>query len=176
MKRRKIATACIAAAAFSMPYHVVAEYSTAPGDIEAATGAASASYNYADADFHYMMAGIDLKKIDTAISAQSKAIKEFYDTSVAYEAAADKANTRPLTPKPKTDPDKADLEFFYAQARLYKVDLPTSQRGLLLAVVGLISNFASDLTWISHSSRRSGLLCNSANPISNLWRMRGNEP
>jgi ABC-type amino acid transport substrate-binding protein len=34
----------------------------------------------------------------------------------------------------------------------------------------------NDLTWISHSSRRSGLLCNSANPISYLWRMRGNEP
>jgi hypothetical protein len=32
------------------------------------------------------------------------------------------------------------------------------------------------LAWISHSSRRSGLLCNSANPISYLWRMHGSEP
>jgi hypothetical protein len=145
MNRRKIAAACIAAAAISIPYPVVAEYSTAPGDIEAATSAASARYNYADADFHYMMAGIDLKKIDIAGSAQSKAIDGFYDTSTVYQAAADKANTRPLTPRPKTDQEKADLEFFYTQAKLYKVDLPTSQQGLLLAVVGLIRNFAADL-------------------------------
>jgi transposase len=45
-----------------------------------------------------------------------------------------------------------------------------------VAMASASSMVRSALTWISHSSRRSGLLCNSANPISYLWRMRGNEP
>jgi tRNA(Met) C34 N-acetyltransferase TmcA len=127
------------------PRTVLAELGVGIGDLAGPTSQASATLNEAIAAFHHMLADLDRKDVGRAAADRKEALTQLQHAGELYKIAMSQAGKRILEPRPHSEQERKDVEYFTQHAADYQLKPPVSQIDLLGAVERLIFEFTMRL-------------------------------
>jgi hypothetical protein len=108
------------------------------GDLAEPTSVASSKLQNGIGDFDKMMGALDVSNVSGARLLRDSAVRAMQDAASAYEVAANAAGNRILNPKPESDQEKVEIQFFQQNVARYGIQLPVSQKALVIATARIV--------------------------------------
>src|ERR1700680_826388 len=106
------------------------------------TDQGSSKLNDGLGDFNKMMSRLDVGDFGGDKIFQESANQAMKAAAVTYSDSVGAAGDRILDPKPETNQERAEIQFFQENAAKYGLKLPISQRALIMATTQLVRTFA----------------------------------
>jgi hypothetical protein len=135
---------CICKAAVGTDY-ARAEFTVGIGNLSKFTEPASSRLHDGIADFNKMMGLLDVSNAGGAQVFRDSAVRAMQDAATNYEAAIPLAGDRILEPKPETDQERAEIQFFQDNAAKFGLNPPVTQKALIQATARIVRAHAASL-------------------------------